>query len=126
MIRIFLEDIVGGAFDYVLNNTNETALSFGKLEKYGFKVIDILNKDGHNAYLVLSRDLTDIFFNEHKEMFKECRIDGEYGVEVIGENPINYIAGKIYGPISVNVLQALWSEDATSALIDFDKKKVRK
>ncbi len=35
MIRIYLEDIVGGAPDFLLNNTDQTAITFNDLEQYG-------------------------------------------------------------------------------------------
>ncbi len=123
MIKIYLEDITSGAFEYILSNTDIKALTLHEIEQYGKEVINNLKSQGIEASLELDRERTEQFFIEHQTAFTKCLVNGKIGVSITSYPTMNYIYEKIYGSISLPVLQSFWSESATEKLTNEDNDK---
>ena len=85
MIYIEIDDLVGNAFIPYLEKTGRHSLSLIKIDNYGKKVVDYLNKNGIRACLRVSRDLTNEFFYEYSDLF-ELDESGNENVVILKEN----------------------------------------
>lgn len=74
MIRIYIEDLVANAFIAYLSKSNPKnfgrKLSLNKIEKFGNEVVYNLRLKGIYANLILSRDLTNVFFEKYYNWFR--------------------------------------------------------
>lgn len=77
---IGIQDLVANALIELTEGSEERKVSFKMLNEYGAKVVEILNKKGERAVLVLSRDDTNRFIHDCTDYFK---IDFENNEEYI-------------------------------------------
>ena len=69
MYIIYLDDLIGNAFVPYLKKTGKRSLSLHKIEEYGNKVVNSLNKKGNKTRLELSRNLFWDFLSRYSEWF---------------------------------------------------------
>ena len=65
-----IEDLAANALIAAIQaNQKPLFFSFKKLDEYGTRVVRSLMETGKEAVLVLSRELTDVFFHEYSGIF---------------------------------------------------------
>jgi len=118
MIYIEIDDLVGNAFIPYLENTGSRILSLRKIENYGSKVVNCLNKNGIQACLRLSRDLTNEFFYEYSDLF-ELDESGNENVVILKENITRRdLIRKFSSYLTVQVIVAFRKEENIKVLFE--------
>ncbi len=116
---IEIDDLIGNAFIPYLEKTGKRTLPLSKINEFGSKIVNYLNKNGENACLRLSRDITNIFFYEYSDLFKLVE-NGKEDVVVLVDNNItpNDLIHKFSGYLSLSVLLAFRNSENTKILFE--------
>ena len=118
MIYIEIDDLVGNAFIPYLEKTGRHSLSLIKIDNYGKKVVDYLNKNGIRACLRVSRDLTNEFFYEYSDLF-ELDESGKEDVVILKKDiTTRDLIKKFSGYLSVPVVLAFRKEENIKVLFE--------
>ena len=105
MVRIYIDDLIPNAFIAYLQHTNpknlNRKLNLHQIEKFGQQVIDNLKRKKIDAYLILSRDLTNEFFSKYYDWF---RLQDDDFVALDDYVTINNLIDRFTGYLSVDLL----------------------
>lgn len=116
---IEIDDLIGNAFIPYLEQTGKRVLSLKKINMFGTKVINYLNKNGENACLKLSRDLTNCFFYEYSDLFKLVENEKEDEVVLVNNDITpNDLIRKFSGYLSLPVILAFRNSENTKVLFE--------
>lgn len=119
MMYIEIDDLVGNAFISYLEKTGKRILSLKKINMFGTKVINYLNKNGEDACLRLSRDLTNSFFYEYSDLFKLVENEKEYVVVLVNDDiTVTDLIHKFSGYLSLPVILAFTNSENTKVLFE--------
>ena len=119
MMYIEIDDLVGNAFIPYLEKTGRHSLSLIKIDNYGKKVVDYLNKNGIRACLRVSRDLTNEFFYEYSDLFKLVENEKEYVVVLVNDDiTVTDLIHKFSGYLSLPVILAFTNSENTKVLFE--------
>lgn len=112
-----IEDLAANALIAAMQAHREPLFfSFEKLEEYGAQVVRYLKVSGKEVLLVLSRDLTDAFFQEYSDFFRKTTEDGKDGVALCdGVEPLALVRA-FQGYLPLELLRAFISPDSTRVL----------
>ena len=105
MIRVYIEHLVANAFIAYLTNTNprnlNRRLSLKQIERFGNEVVHKLQLKGKNAVIVLSKDLTDLFFDKYSDIY--TLIDDD--IVVLNDDvTIDYLIDNFTGYLCVDLI----------------------
>lgn len=116
--HIEISDLASNAFIEILkrNNNAPRFITYSKLEEYGNKVIEILNRSNIEGYLELSRNNTYSFLNEYSNFFEE---DSDNDRIIKLKDNISYVdlIKTFRGYLALDLLLAFIHEDAINVLI---------
>lgn len=117
MICIKMEDLVGNSFASYLEQTGNRILELDKIEQFGNKVVEQLEKEGEHAYLRLSRDITNEFFYQYSDWFTLTEYNNKMLV-VLNENvSVKDLIKKFSGYLSLDVLVAFRNPENIKVLL---------
>lgn len=116
---IEIDDLIGNAFIPYLEQTSKRILSLKKINEYGKKVIEYLNKRGEHTCLRLSRDSTNSFFYEYSDLFKLIENEKENVVALVNNNVTTTdLVRKFSGYLSLPVIMAFRALENTKVLFE--------
>ncbi len=69
-IFIGIEELAANALIELVEKTDEREITFDKLCEYGAVVVRVLNDNGEEAALILSRDRTNELFADYADLFE--------------------------------------------------------
>lgn len=112
-----IEDLAANALIAAMQvNQKPLFFSFETLEAYGAQVIRSLKEAGKEALLILSRDLTDAFFQEYSKFFRKTTKNGQNGVALCeGVDAITLVRA-FQGYLPLELLLAFISPDSIKIL----------
>lgn len=113
---IGIEDLAANALIEVLKKTGKRFLTYHELENYGAKVLQILEKSGEKAVLILSRDNTDALFRNYSDFFEESEEEGEKGISLKEGKDADDLVHQFRGYLALDVLLAFMSQQSIQAL----------
>ena len=112
-----IEDLAANALIAAMQVHQESLFfSFETLEEYGALVIHYLKRAGKEALLVLSRDLTDAFFQEYSNFFRKMTKNGKDGVALCDGVEAVMLVRAFQGYLPLELLLAFISPDTTKIL----------
>lgn len=113
---IGIEDLAANALIEVLAKKEIRFLSYSNIEKYGSKVVQILNEKGEKAILILSRESTNALFRNYSDYFEEKEESGEQGIYLKDEKNVNDLIVAFRGCLSLDVLLAFMDDRSIEVL----------
>ena len=112
-----IEDLAANALIAAIQaNQKPLFFSFKKLDEYGTRVVRSLMETGKEAVLVLSRELTDVFFHEYSGIFCRHTEKGEAGVALCEGVETSVLVRMFQGSLPLEMLMAFISSEALEAL----------
>ncbi len=112
-----IEDLAANALIAAMQvNQQPLFFSFETLEAYGAQVIRYLKEAGKEALLILSRDLTDAFFQEYSEFFRKTTENGQNGVALCEGVDALTLVRAFQGYLPLELLLAFISPDSIKIL----------
>lgn len=103
---IGIEDLAANALIEVFSALKRRFLSYGEIEAYGNKVLEILNTGDEKAVLILSRSSTSAMYSDYSEFFEERLVDGERGIYLREEKDDKDLIANFRGYLPLSVLLA--------------------
>lgn len=117
MYTIELDDLVSNAFiELYRMDTNTRFLPYSILEAYGGWVCDLLMKRDQKCRLLLSRDRTELFLQEHGDDFCEITVNGNKGVWLNDGVKASYLIRRYRGSLALDVLKAFTERSVVEKL----------
>lgn len=112
---IGIEDLAANALIALLQSKKkEKFVSYKELENYGQKVVQVLNKKGEKAILILSRDSTNALFRNYSDLFIES--EEKDGIKLIEGITEEELIEKFRGYLSWDVLLAFVDKESLQEL----------
>lgn len=117
--RIGIEDLVSNSFiEIIRRNEKKRFLPYSKIEEYGRKVINILEKKNEKVVLILSRNNTENFLQDYSDFFEEIEMEGEIGILLKTHIKEEDLIRHFRGYWSFCVLQTFIDKEAVKVLIE--------
>lgn len=113
---IGIEDLAANALITVMAKYEKRFLSFADIERYGSKVVQLLNEKGEKAILILSRESTNALFRNYSDYFVETDQDGQKGIFLKEDKTIDDLIDAFRGYLSLELLLAFIDERSTKVL----------
>lgn len=113
---IGIEDLAANALIEALKRSGKKFLTYGEIESYGSKVVQIIEENGGKAVLILSRDSTEALFKNYSEYFEEHEENGKKGICLKEEKTLDELIQKFRGYLSLDVLFAFMDERSIGML----------
>lgn len=115
--RIGIEDLAANALIAVLKSKESRRfLSYAEIEKYGARVVQLLNQEGKKATLILSRENTSAMFRNYPEFFEEREQSGQLGIYLREDKQPGDLIRKFRGYLALDVLLAFLDKRAIEVL----------
>ena len=117
ILYIEIADVIGNAFLELLQN-NRKEITFYELDKYGAKVVEVLNReDDVCARYIVSRESQSKIFVNYSDFFEEYTNDEGYqGIKLKDDKTVEEVWVCFCASLSVLVLNAFHDKDATAVL----------
>ena len=120
-----LEDLVPNALIELVENDVNRSVSYPTILKYGDVVVKELEKRNINAILLIYRDKTLQFEDDHKEIFNFFEIDNTGYVQLKDNISTQYLRKYFRTRQSLDTLIALTSDNSKQVLgINTEEKKM--
>lgn len=113
---IGIEDLAANALIVALSKRNKRFLTYSEIENYGSSVVQLLNKKGEKAVLILSRESTNDLFRNYSDFFEEQENEGSFGISLKEGIQINDLIVKFRGYLALDVLMAFVDKYSIKAL----------
>lgn len=113
---IGIEDLAANALIESLKKGNKSFLTYGEIENYGSRVIQLLNQNGDKAVLILSRENTNAMLRNYSDYFVEKEVDGICGISLREGKSIDDLIGTFRGYLALDVLMAFVDQRSVEAL----------
>lgn len=117
MMYIDMEDLVGNSFISYLEQTGNRILELGKIEQFGDKVVEQLEKEGEHPYLKLSRNITNEFFYKYADWFTLTEDNNKMLVVLKKDVSVKDLIEKFSGYLSLKVLLAFRNPENIKVLL---------
>ncbi len=104
--RIGLEDLAANALIEIAPQ-GRRFVSYGDLELYGDKVVDVLSTGQERAALCLSRNKTRAVLQEHSDFFEEAEAGGKRGIRLVDGKTAEDLIERFQGYLPLDLLLAL-------------------
>lgn len=114
---IEMEDLVGNCFISYLEQTGNRILELQKIEKFGYKVVEQLEKEGEHPYLRLSRDITNEFFYKYAEWFTLSENDNKTLVVLNKDVSVEKLIKEFSGYLNLKTLVAFRNPENIKVLL---------
>lgn len=102
--KIGIEDLVANA---LIEDPEEKFISYSKIENYGAKVVNFLNKQQKDdAILVFSRDRTNRMLRDYSNFFEEINLENELGIKLRDGIKQEELINAFRGYLTFSLLQA--------------------
>lgn len=116
-IYIGIEDLAANALIELMESSQKTNVLFRELDEYGACVIKILNKQGKQAMLLLSKKGTNDFLHDYSDYFELMHTEnGNEGIQLREGITVEKLWEKFRGYLTVDVMKAFMSRQAVQAL----------
>jgi hypothetical protein len=122
MFYIKLEDLAANAFIQSLKINNTRFLTFMEIESYGKKVIKHLQEHGKDAILILSRNDTNMMFQEYNDFFEEHEENGRKGIQLKTNITLDDLIQQFHGYLPLDVLYAFINVHIGDNINDYIRK----
>lgn len=113
---IGIEDLAANALIAVMAKYEKRFLSFADIERYGSKVVQLLNEKGEKAILILSRESTNALFRNYSDFFIESEQDGNKGIYLKDDKTVDDLIDGFRGYLSLELLLAFIDKRSTEVL----------
>jgi uncharacterized membrane-anchored protein len=113
---IGIEDLAANALIEAFEKGKKRFLTYGKLEEYGTRVIQLLSEKGEKAILILSRESTNALFRNYSEFFEEKENDIGKGIALKDDKEVEDLIEQFRGYLALDVLMAFVNERSVEAL----------
>ena len=113
---IGIEDLAANALIEVLLKYDKRFLSFFDIERYGAKVVQLLNEKEEKAILILSRESTNALFRNYSDFFVEKEQQGKKGIYLKDDKTVDDLIECFRGYLSLEVLLAFIDKRSTEVL----------
>lgn len=115
--RIGIEDLAANALIEVLQKDKKKRfLTYGEIEEYGAKVVNILENQNKKVVLVLSRNNTEAFFKDYSDFFEEDELNSKKGISLKTGVQVEDLIRQFRGYLSFSVLLAFVDKAAVKVL----------
>lgn len=116
-VRIGVEDLAANALIELLKKSdNQRFVSYQDMEAYGLVVSRLLESEGEEVVLIMSRAYTDEMLWYYSDFFEEAIIDGDIGIALKEGKNADDLRRKFRGYLRINVLLAFVNEESVRAL----------
>lgn len=114
---IGIEDLAANALIEILSKgKNKTYVTYKELEQYGETVVRVLNKQGEQAVLILSRESTNAMFRNYSDIFEEIYENEGLAISLKEKITVNDLKEKFRGYLAWDVLLAFVNEESLQKL----------
>ena len=116
-IYIGIEDLAANALIELIENSGKKYVLFRELDDYGACVIKILNEQGKQAMLLLSKRGTHDFLHDYSDYFEMIHTEtGDEGIQLREGISVQKLWEKFRGYLTVDVMKAFMNRQAVQAL----------
>ena len=118
MIYIEIGELIGNAFISYFEATGKRVLSFSKINKFGEKIVNELNKNEKRAILYFYKYKTEEFFEEYSDWFKTVDIRREVSVVMSNNITTDDLRKKFSGYLSLEVMKVFRNSENVKVLLE--------
>ena len=115
-IYIGIEDLVANALIELTEHKNQRQVLFKDLDRYGAKVVKLLNQEGEQAVLILSKERTNEFLHDYTDYFELFTNGFEEGICLREDVDINELRVKFRSYLSIKVMLAFINKVSVGSL----------
>lgn len=115
-IYIGIEDLVANALIELAEHKKQCEVLFKDLDKYGARVVKLLNEEEEQAVLILSKERTDAFLQDYTEYFEVYTNGHEEGIRLKENVDINELRVKFRSYLSIKVMLAFINKASVESL----------
>ena len=116
-VRIGVEDLAANALIELLKRSDaQRFVSYHHIEAYGLQVAKLLQQEGEEVMLIMSRPYTDEMLWYYEDFFEEIVEQGEAGIALKEGKTVEDLREKFRGYLGIKVLLALVNEESLKAL----------
>lgn len=113
---IGIEDLAANALIALLSKQDRRFVSYEELEKYGETVVKVLNEQGEQAILILSRESTNAMFRNYSDIFEEYSDENGVGISLQKDITVDNLIDRFRGYLAWDVLLAFVNEESLRKL----------
>ena len=104
---IVIEDLVANALiENLKRDRTSRFITYRDIEKYGAKVIELLNEKNEKAVLILSRQGTNAMLRDYSQYFEEKEVNGLKGIELRSNISEEELINRFRGYLPLEILLA--------------------
>lgn len=115
-IYIGIEDLAANALIELMEKSKKKYVLFKELDNYGACVIDLLNAQGEQAVLILSKERTNEFLHDYSDYFELVKVESNEGIQLRDGITVEQLWEKFRGYLSIDVMKAFINRKAVQAL----------
>ena len=115
-IYIGIEDLVANALIELLESSGRRSVLFNELDAYGAKVVNLLNEQGQEAVLLLSKWRTNEFLHDYSDYFNLTHEGEKEGIMLCEGVSVEMLWEKFRGYLMMDVMKVFMNRQAVGAL----------
>lgn len=115
-IYIGIEDLVANALIELAEHKKQREVLFKDLDRYGAKVVKLLNQENEQAVLILSKERTNEFLHDYSDYFELFTNGLEEGIRLKDNVDIDVLRVKFRSYLSIKVMLAFIDRTSVESL----------
>ena len=115
-IYIGIEDLVANALIELAEHKKQREVLFKDLDRYGAKVVKLLNQENEQAVLILSKERTNEFLHDYSHYFELSTNGFEEGIRLKDNVDIDVLRVKFRSYLSIKVMLAFIDRTSVESL----------